>query len=561
MHRGDRYVLRATVAGRRAWMWRQRESAAGALRCRLNAMAREGSPSPDRVRAAEVVTTLCLATDLGMGFPFEHGLQTNLVACRLAQRLGVDRETEMRAYYVSLLAHAGCTIYAHVSADLFGTSLVETLHPVIFGSQRERFGGILQALPDGDRSGPVRAIQAVRRLPRAAREQRPHFAAMCEVIQRLGIGFGLPPDVTDPLAHLVERWDGKGGLRRSQGPEMPLPVRITIVAVDAAFQRMLSGPEAAARTVRKRAGGAFDPEIATCFVDHAEEILAQDDRSAWGEVLEREPGSPLVLEGEAVDRALVAIAGFTDLVSPYLTGHSTGVAELATAAAERCRADPEQLLTVRRAGLVHDLGRVGVHPRIWEKPGPLSPDEWEEVRLHPYHSERILAASQALAPLAALAGMHHERLDGSGYHRSSAAAELPRAARVLAAADAFQAMTQDRPHRPALGTEEASNELSREARAGRLDGDCVAAVVEAAGQARPRRRDLRPAGLTEREIDVARLIAEGLSNPEIARRLVISRRTAEHHVQHVYAKLGVSSRAAVALFALEHGLLPASGGN
>lgn len=219
----------------------------------------------------------------------------------------------------------------------------------------------------------------MRRLPRAAREQRPHFAAQCEVIQRLGSGFGLPPDVTGPLAHLVERWDGKGVLRRSQGPEMPLPVRITIVAVDAAFQRMLSGPEEAARTVRKRGGGAFDPKIANCPADHAEEILAQDDGSAWGEVLEREPGSPLVLEGEALDRALVAMAGFTDLVSPYLTGHSTGVAELATAAAERCSVDPGQLVTVRRAGLVHDLGRVGVHPRIWAKPGPLTPDEWEEV--------------------------------------------------------------------------------------------------------------------------------------------------------------------------------------
>ncbi len=120
-------------------------------------------------------------------------------------------------------------------------------------------------------------------------------------------------------------------------------------------------------------------------------------------------------------------------------------------------------------------------------------------------------------------------------------------------------MTQDRSHRAAFGADEASGELSSEARAGRLDADCVAAVIEAAGQARPRRRDLRPAGLTEREIEVARLVAAGLSNREIARRLVISPRTAEHHVQHVYAKLGVSSRAAVALFALEHGLLPASG--
>src|ERR687892_2237415 len=290
-------------------------------------MPGEGSPAPDRVRAAEVVGTLCLATDLGMGFPFEHGLQTTVIASRLARRMAVDRETETQAYYVSMLSHAGCTTDAHVTVEVFGSSLVENLHPVIFGSQREIFGGILRALPDADRSGPVRAIQAVRRLPRAVREQRPHFAAMCEVIQRLGRGFGLPREVTDPLAHLVERWDGKGVLGRSKGDEMPLPIRIGQVAVDAAFQRILSGRAASARTVRERAGGAFDPEIAGCLADHAVEILAQDDGSAWDEVLEREPGPPLVLEDAAVDRALIAMAGFTDLVSPFLTGHSTGVAE------------------------------------------------------------------------------------------------------------------------------------------------------------------------------------------------------------------------------------------
>jgi len=383
---------------------------------RVQTMPREASQAPNRVRAAEVVATLCLATDLGMGFPFEHGLQTTLIASRLAQRLGVDRETEAGAYYVSFLAHAGCTIHSHVSADVFGSPLVANLHPVIFGSQREIFGGIVRALPDADRSGPVRAIQAVRRLPRAVREQRPRFTAMCEVIQRLGSGFGLPRDVIDPLAHLVERWDGKGVLRRSKGDEMPLPVRITIVAVDATFQRMLSGPETAARTVRERGGGAFDPEIANCLADHAEEILVQDDGSAWDEVLAREPGSPLVLEGDAIDRALVAMASFTDLVSPYFTGHSTGVAQLAAAAAERCPVDPEHVLTVRRAGLVHDLGRVAVHPKLWAKPEPLSADEWEQVRLHPYQTERVLSPSPFFARLAPIAAAHHERL-AAGRHR------------------------------------------------------------------------------------------------------------------------------------------------
>ena len=209
------------------------------------------------------------------------------------------------------------------------------------------------------------------------------------------------------------------------------------------------------------------------------------------------------------------------------------------------------------AAHLHDVGRAAISNTIWEKPGPLTSAQWEQVRMHAYHSERILATSGALAPLAALAGMHHERLDGSGYHRACRARELPPAARILAAADAFQAMTQARPHRAAL----SSSARVRSSRARRAPAAWTRtpwrAVLEIAGARRPARRraDLRPAGLSEREVEVVRLVAAGCSNPEVAERLVISRRTAEHHVQNVYAKLGVSSRAAVALFAVQHQLV------
>ena len=334
---------------------------------------------------------------------------------------------------------------------------------------------------------------------------------------------------------------------------MPLPIRVGQVAVDAAFQRMLSGRAESARTVRERAGGAFDPEIAGCLADHADEILAQDDGSAWDEVLEREPSRPLVLEDAAVDRALIAMAGFTDLVSPYLTGHSRGVAELSGAAAERCRVDRERLAAVRRAGLVHDLGRVAVHPRIWGKSGPLTPDEWEEVRLHPYQTERILSRSEFFSALAPVAAAHHERLDASGYHRGVSGAELGLAARVLAAADVYHAMREPRPHREALSAEAAAEELGREATAGKLDAGAVTAVIEAAGQQAPQLE--RPAGLTEREAEVVTLLARGLLTKQVARELGIATKTADTHIQNAYRKLGVSTRAGATLFAIEHGLI------
>jgi DNA-binding CsgD family transcriptional regulator len=218
--------------------------------------------------------------------------------------------------------------------------------------------------------------------------------------------------------------------------------------------------------------------------------------------------------------------------------------------------DRETVDRLHVAGLLHDVGRAGVSNAVWEKPGPLTGAEWEQVRLHPYYTERILATSSSLTPVAAVAGLHHERLDGSGYHRGCGASSLGSAARVLAAADSFQAMTQRRPHRPALDADQAGEELRGDAHRGRLDPDAVAAVLDAAGKPyRPARGGSQPGGLSSREVEVLRLVAEGCSNPEIGRRLGVSRRTAEHHVQHIYTKLGVSTRAAAALFALEHDLL------
>jgi HD-GYP domain-containing protein (c-di-GMP phosphodiesterase class II) len=365
---------------------------------------------------------------------------------------------------------------------------------------------------------------------------------------------GAPSSVSGLLAYLIERWDGKGPLRRAKGDQIPLPMRIVHVAMDAAFQRLLGGVEHAVRLVRERTGRAFDPEVAACLVAGGAEILALDEgTSAWDEALALEPRPLLELETDALDRAFVAMGSFADLISPFLTGHSAGLAELVRSAAHACGIDSVSVTQIRRAALLHDLGRVAVHPRIWQKPGPLTADEWEQVRLHPYHTERVLSRSPFLAALCPIAGAHHERLDGSGYHRGAAGPELGVAARLLAAADAFHGMTEQRPYRDPLPPERAARILGEEARAGRLDPDAVAAVLEAAGQQAPRLE--RPAGLTEREAEVVAMLARGLQTKQVAHALGISVKTADRHVQNAYRKIGVSSRAAATLFAMEHGLL------
>lgn len=512
------------------------------------------APLDERVGAAEVIGALCLATDLGMGLPFEHGLQSTLIAMRLAERLGVDGDTATETYYASLLAHSGCTTDAWVAAEVFGGALTTHLVPVIFGTPRQQFAGILGALASPEAAPPARALQTVRRLPRAARLHKPQLAALCDVAQTLSEQLGLPPAVQELFVDLTERWDGKGVLGRAERDAVPLALRITHVAQDAAVQRMLGGEETAVRVIRQRAGHAFDPAVASCLVEHAPAILAVDPaRSAWEETVAREPHPRLALEGEAIDRALAAMGAFSDLISPYLSGHSAGVAELATAAARRCRVEPRDVVALGRAALVHDVGRVAVGARIWQKPGRLTADEWEQVRLHPYQTQRVLSRSPFLAALAPVAEAHHERLDRSGYHRAAAAAELSLPARLLAAADVYHAMTEPRPHRDGRTPGQAADALADEVREGRLDADAAGAVIEAAGQHVPRLE--RPAGLTEREAEVVGLLARGLQTKQIARALGISAKTADRHIQNAYGKAGVSTRAAATLFAMEHGLV------
>jgi HD-GYP domain-containing protein (c-di-GMP phosphodiesterase class II) len=501
-----------------------------------------------------VGATLCLATDLGMGFPFEQGLHGTLVAMRLADRLGVDRATASQTYYACLLMYSGCTTDADVTTEIFGGSMTAHVIPATFGSQREVLTGIVRALPTSGSSPPARALQIARRLPKARKVRDPHLAAICEVAQMLAERLALPASVHGLFVNLTDRWDGKGPLRRAKAEEIPLALRIVHVARDAALQRMLGGEEYAIRVVRERSGHGLDPEVAACLADAAPEILAlEHEPSAWDETLGCEPGPHLMLEGEALDRALRALGSFADLISPYLSGHSTSVAMLARAAAERCRVDAAGISAIWHAALVHDLGRVAVHPRIWQKPEALTPDEWEHVRLHPYQTERVLSRSPFLSALAPVAGAHHERLDRSGYHRGSAGAELTVPARVLAAADAYQAMTEPRPYREPLRPEEAANELARDASAGRLDPDAVVAVIEAAGQPAPRLE--RPAGLTEREAEVVAMLARGLQTKQVAQALGIAVKTADRHIQNSYRKIGVSTRAGATLFAMEHGLV------
>ncbi len=517
---------------------------------------------PDRLRLADLIGALSLVADLGFGLPAEHAMRSCLIATAVARRMGLPEEEVHDAYYAALLMHVGCVALSHESAAAIGdefavgraSSLANVADPADVAAT------LMPELTRG-MSAPARGRITAWAAAHGREFARGFDTGSCEVGRDTARRLGLPAGTQRALHEVAEAWNGSSAPQGLSGDDIAPAARIARAAGDAAFLSEVRGPEAAAAGLRARAGTALDPAVVAAILDGPGDPGAD---AAGGDprerILEVEPHPVVERNAERLPEVAAAFGDLADLKTPFLHGHAAGVARLAVAAAERGGLDAGTVGRLRVAALLHDVGRVGTPNAVWEKAGALTRSEWEGVRLHAYRSERILAGSPSLEPMAAIAGMHHERLDGSGYHRSCGAGEIPMAARILAAADAFQAMTQRRPHREAVDADAAAAELRRDARAGRLDPDAVAAVLDAAGRGRPRRRtDLRPAGLTAREAEVLGLLAEGCSNRQLAERLHISQRTAAHHVQHVYAKIGVSSRAAAALFAVRHDLLPAAG--
>jgi HD-GYP domain-containing protein (c-di-GMP phosphodiesterase class II)/DNA-binding CsgD family transcriptional regulator len=508
------------------------------------------SPDGDGLRLTELVAAISLATDLVTGQPLEHALQTCRLSVAVARELGLDAATVADVHYVALLRFLGCTADVPETAHVAGgdnLALVAAMAPVYMGSAAEGVrtlaGTAGRGLPWPRRAGLL--TEALTH-PRTV-------ISHCEVGARLAARLGLGSGVVEALAHAYERWDGRGLPDGLSGSEVPVPVRVVVVARDAVLWHRMSGSVTAMEVLARRRGRAYDPAV----VD-AVSVLgfpAAEDPALWDEVVAGEPEPVRRIGAVALDRALAAVGDFADLRSTWTRGRSPRLAATARAAARSCGLPESDTLTVSRAALVADVGAVGVPGGVWERPRPLGVDESERVRLHAYLSERVLGRCPGLRSVAALAGAHHERLDGSGYHRGSGAQQLSSAARLLAAADVWTALREDRPHRPAFTTVAARDVLWREAADGRLDRTAVEALLCTEGPDAGHRRAPRPAGLSEREVEVLRLIARGHSNREVARRLCISAKTVGHHVEHIYAKIDVTTRPAAALFAMEHGLL------
>jgi putative nucleotidyltransferase with HDIG domain len=330
-------------------------------------------------------------------------------------------------------------------------------------------------------------------------------------------------------------------------------VRVVSFAQDAIVLHAAFGADLAHAKLEARSGSAYEPRLVERCLKRAGELTAGLEATSWDAVLALEPEPHAAMSEAEFDAACLAMADFADLKSPYSVGHSRAVATLAAEAARQCGLPEADATELRRAGLLHDIGQVAVPARVWLKPDAFNDGDWEQARLHTYYGERVLARPAALARLGSLVAQHHERSDGSGYHRGVRAPALSLQSKILAAAEAYQNKIELRPHRPALSAQAAADVLKREAREGRLDSEAVAAVLAAAGHRAPA-REHRVAGLTGREIEVLRAIARGQSTKAIARMLGISPKTVDNHTQSIYAKIGVKTRGGATLFAIERGL-------
>jgi HD-GYP domain-containing protein (c-di-GMP phosphodiesterase class II) len=515
-------------------------------------------PETGSVRIAELVATLSYASDLGLGQPIAHCMRQTVIALRLAALAGAsDRELEA-TYYLGLMMNVYCHADASEQAKWFGDDI--SMKSDTFDMLDMSTARMVTLLwrRAGSHGGGVARARRLATFPVAGVKQMLSFATThCTLGAQFAERIGLDEAACVAIRQGYEQWDGKGYPDHLRGEEIGLPARLVALAGPVEVVARRRGVQAAVAVARRHRGTQFDPAVVDLFCSRASELLdGLDQASDWDAVLGAEPQLSRRVAGAGLDQVLDAMADLVDLKSPYLAGHSRGVANLAAAAAHAAGYPADDVRVLRRAGLIHDLGRLGVSNAIWDKPGPVTEAESERIRLHPYLTGRMLARVDALGRSREIAARHHERLDGSGYPQGLTAAALTPPDRLLAAADAYHAMTEPRPHRAPLGPDQAARELRAEVTGGRLDSEAAEAVLAAAGHRVPARRAW-PGGLTAREVEVLGLLARGHSNREIAQALVITPKTAMNHVEHIYAKIGVSSRAAATLYATQHGLMGA----
>ena len=429
------------------------------------------------IRLSELVSALSHALDVTGGQPMGHAERTCLIGQRLADAVGLESAQRSSLFYALLLKDAGCSTTAAQIATTFGSDDQQVKHDSrLIDAQRPRTAlGYLRrnVAPGAPLLERARHLRAVVAMSRGGVDELERMR--CERGADIARGIGLDEDAATAITQLFEHWDGNGHPGERSGEEISLLARMACLSQTMEVFWQQGGAAAACDVARARRGTWFDPTL----VDAVDEL--ERDVCFWAsletpDVQAVEPADRVLRADDArLDRVAEAFAGIVDAKSPFTARHCEGVAEIADGMASTMGLDDATRRLLRRAALLHDLGKLGVSNRILDKPGALSDGEWGAVRRHPRLSMVILRAVPALAPVARLSATHHERLDGSGYPYGLTASELKLPDRILQVADVTDALTSERPYREALSPGEGLAIMRYDA-GKRLDADAFAAV-------------------------------------------------------------------------------------
>lgn len=509
-----------------------------------------------------LLQTFAFATDLALGMEMSDGLRSCYVAMRLSDEMGLSEQDRVTVYYTALLKDVGCTCQTTDLAEFWRTDEIAARRDGWIASSmgiRAMISWMGQHA-GADSPFPVRILDLLRVIARTGPQMADAFKSASEVCSRMSERLGLPHDIQDAMSSLSEQWDGKGVPRKLAGEQIPLAARVILPTSLVMPLLGAAGQEVVQHALRAFRGKALDPDVVDAFMDLAQrksfwDELRGDDIAR--QVAAMEPVSELASVGaERVDDLALAFADFIDLKSPFTAAHSRRVGHIVQSIGLLMGCSAEEAKLFRRAGLMHDLGLVAVPSNALNKPErSLKPSEREQVRLHPYYGERILERVPFMADIQKITSAHHEHMDGSGFFRGLRGREIPVGSRLVAVADRLDDLTHETPGSPAVILSEAIDVLSEEAGV-TLDPEIVSLVARSLGSTAvtPREREW-PAGLTTREVQVLRLATRGLTRRDIGVRLEITENTVRHHLEHIYNKIGASTRAGATLFAMEHELL------
>lgn len=475
-----------------------------------------------------------------------------VVAARLAEILGQETDLVQSVYYTALFRFIGCTATApeagHAAlGDDQGFSLAFLLCDWLDldALQASLHEHVAKDAPQAERDA---AFSQILGLEAAFPEI---VQAHCVQAQIFAKRLPLPSTVLPNLSHIYSRWDGRLGDKG--GEDIPLGARIATVAHVADLYRHLKGDKAAREEIGSRAGKHLDPTLCVALMSHWDEVTAGlDEGSAFDTFVAAEPGTPVPIKMSHCEPLAQIGADIVDQKTTWSGGHCRRVSALAGQAGQIAGLGGQPLDILRHAALLHDIGKCAVSNRVLEKAEPLTVSERLEFEGYSYQTQFLMSHCAPFTALGPLPSSANERFDGSGFHRRVPVRGL--AENILAAANLMDEWLHDAPGRPASSRDQALDRLSDESRAGRIAPQAARAVMEAAGASASVVTAALPFDLTRREAEVLVRLARSESTGRIAEALSISEKTADHHVQSIYSKTGVRGRAAIALFAIEHGL-------